>query len=402
MPNFRYRALDGKGTLVDGAMAAASPAEVSRYVESIGLVLIESSALAERASLGLSGLFNRPTAADVSTFTRDLALILGAKARINDALELLAADLDLGRIRPVVLDLRQRVLAGLSFGDALAPHVALFTPTYIALVRVGEAAGALDRVLVVLADERARSEALRRRVADALRYPLFILLAAIGVLTFFLTFVLPQFASVLQDLGARVDPVVGGFLFVSAVLRAHGEMIAVLAAALVAGLWWFGRRPATRARFFAIAAQLPLATAITASYRTALFCRNLSLLLGSGVHLAGTLRILTDIMSSTGDAEVWQQTTEKVRHGAKLADALADTAALPATAIRMLRIGDESGQLPLLAARVAELYESKLQRSLDRIVGIAGPVAIVAISIVVGGLIVSVMTALMSITQMVN
>jgi general secretion pathway protein F len=137
-------------------------------------------------------------------------------------------------------------------------------------------------------------------------------------------------------------------------------------------------------------------------HRTALFCRNLGVLLSSGVALTSTLRILTDIMATTGDVTVWMKTVDRVRHGGKLSDALLDTAALPTMAIRMLRLGEETGQLPMLAGRVAEFYEAKLQRSLDRVVGVAGPLAIVAISIVVGGLIVSVMTALLSVSQIVE
>ena len=137
-------------------------------------------------------------------------------------------------------------------------------------------------------------------------------------------------------------------------------------------------------------------------YRTALFCRNLGILLGSGVTLTTTLRILVDMMATTGSVAIWSKAADRVRHGAKSSDALAETAALPAMAIRMLRLGDETGQLPMLAGRVAEFYEAKLQRTLDRMVGIAGPAAIVVISIVVGGLIVSVMTALLSVSQIVG
>ena len=149
-------------------------------------------------------------------------------------------------------------------------------------------------------------------------------------------------------------------------------------------------------------AKLPLARSVLTFHNTALFCRNLSVLLGSGVHLTPTLRILADIMTSSGQGAVWATTVERVRHGLKFSDALADTAALPAMAVRMLRLGDETGQLPIVAARVAEFYEAKLQRSLDRVVGIAGPAAIIVISVVVGGLIVSVMTALLSVSQVIG
>jgi general secretion pathway protein F len=108
------------------------------------------------------------------------------------------------------------------------------------------------------------------------------------------------------------------------------------------------------------------------------------------------------MMATTGQGDVWADTVDRVRHGLKFSDALADTAVLPAMAVRMLRLGDETGQLPMIAGRVAEFYEAKLQRSLDRLVGIAGPAAIILISFVVGGLIVSIMTALLSVSQVIG
>ena len=143
-------------------------------------------------------------------------------------------------------------------------------------------------------------------------------------------------------------------------------------------------------------------SALDLFYRTSLFCRNLGVLLGSGVNLTATLRILVDIMAVTGGEATWAAAADRVRHGGKLSDALSAASSLPPMAVRMLRLGEETGQLPALAARVAEFYEAKLQRSLDRIVGIVGPLAIVTISTVVGGLIVSVMTALLSVTQLVG
>ena len=137
-------------------------------------------------------------------------------------------------------------------------------------------------------------------------------------------------------------------------------------------------------------------------YRAPLFCRNLGVLLGSGVHLTTALRILVDIMATTGPADIWKEMVDRVRHGGKLSDALSEADVLPPMAVRMLRLGDETGQLPVLAGRVAEFYEAKLQRALDRLVGIAGPAAIIAISLVVGGLIVSVMTALVSVSQLIG
>jgi general secretion pathway protein F len=404
MPNYRYRALNSKGELVSGAIAAAAPGDVAPRVERLGLVLVDNVTLEEGGGPASSifRIFNKPNAEDVTIFTRDLALLLRAGARINDGLELLAADRDFGRLRPVVADIRSHVVAGESFAEALSRHEALFPAMYVALIRVGEASGSLDQVLEVLADERSRTEALKRRLGDAIRYPLFVLGAAGCVLLFFLTFVLPQFASVLQDFGAKVDPIILTFLNFSTFLRSNSDAVLAIVAIVIAGSWLLLRQPGVRAGISHAVARLPAIRQVMMSYRTSLFCRNLGVLLGSGVNLTTTLRILVDMMSTAGPSAVWSDAADRVRHGAKLSDALSDTKALPAMAVRMLRLGDETGQLPVLAGRVAEFYEAKLQRTLDRVVGIAGPAAIIVISIVVGGLIVSVMTALMSVSQIIG
>jgi general secretion pathway protein F len=404
MPNFRYRALTQSGELVDGSISAPTVAEVAHRIEYLGLVPIDT--VEDRAATSPRidfSILSRPRAEDVTIFTRDLALLLRAGARINDGLELLSMDVDIGRLRPTVAKIRAAVLAGESFAEVISRYPSLFPPLYVAMVRVGEASGTLDHILEVIGAERVRAETLRRRVADALRYPAFVLCAACAVLAFFLLFVLPQFASVLRDFDAKIDPFLLAFMGFSGFLRSHGNSVGVALLVALIGGWALLRRPGTRAAMVRAASRLPLVRPMLGYHRAALFCRNLGVLLTSGVPLTTTLRILTDMMAaSTGDATVWTKAVDRVRHGGKLSDALADSAALPSMAVRMLRLGEETGQLPMLAGRVAEFYEAKLQRSLDRIVGIAGPLAIVSISIVVGGLIVSVMTALLSVSQVVG
>jgi general secretion pathway protein F len=404
VPSFRYRALTQSGELVSGSITAPTASEVANRIEYLGLVPVETITEArdsykERLSFSL---LSRPRAEDVTVFTRDLALLLKAGARIDDALDLLAVDIDVGRLRPVVAQIRGRVLAGESLSEALMHHPTLFSPMYVALVRVGETSGALDHILDVLGSERNRGEAMRRKVMDALRYPAFVLFAACGVLSFFLLFVLPQFAAVLQDFNAKLDPIVQTLFDLSKFTRAHLEVIEIIIVILIVSGWLVFRRVAVRARIAGVVTRLPLLNTVVQLHRTALFCRNLGILLGSGVPLTMTLRILVDMIGSGDRSGIWTKAVDRVRHGGKLSDALADTTLLPAMAIRMLRIGEETGKLPELSGNVAEFYESKLQRSLDRIVGITGPVAIILISTIVGGLIVSVMTALLSVTQVIE
>ena len=403
MPNFRYRALTQNGEIVHGTLSAPTPAEVARRIEYLRLLPIETiEDKRTTAGSGGFGLFGRPSTAEVTTFTRDLALLLKAGARLDDALELLASDADVGRLRPVVGKLRAALLSGESLADAVASHPVLFPPMYGALVRVGEVSGTLDQVLDLLGTERTRSEQMRRKLTDAMQYPIFVLIAAACVMLFFILFVLPQFSSVLQDFGAKSDTALSNFIKLSDFLRANATVALLTSAATVAGIWWLLRRPGAGAVVMSGISRIPGIAGVFLFYRTSLFCRNLGVLLGSGVNLTATLRILVDIMAVTGGEATWAAAADRVRHGGKLSDALSAASSLPPMAVRMLRLGEETGQLPALAARVAEFYEAKLQRSLDRIVGIVGPLAIVTISTVVGGLIVSVMTALLSVTQLVG
>jgi general secretion pathway protein F len=396
MPTFQYRALTQVGEVVTGSLDATSMAEVNRRVEYLGLIPIEAAAARNEVKFGGGALaslrLRGPRAEDVTIFTADLALLLHTGARINDALELLASDAEMSRMRPTAAALESSILSGDSFGDAISKYPKIFPPIYVALIRIGESSGALVTVL----------EALARRIGDALRYPAFLLFAAGAVLLFFLNFVLPQFGNIFRDFNAKLDPMLAAFLRLSDLMRSNGHTIVAVSLVSLLAAWFILRRRSTRRPLVAALARLPVVRPIMDYRRTGLFCRNLSLLLSSGVMLTSALRILVETMESTGTAAQWSRIVDKVRHGGKLSDALLETRALPPMAIRTLRLGEDSGQLAMLAGRLADFYEAKLQRSLDRAIGVVGPLAIIVISLIVGGLIVSVMTALLSVYQVVD
>jgi general secretion pathway protein F len=403
MPTFRYRALSQVGEVVSGSIAAPSAAEVGHRIEYLGLIPIDQ--VTEESVAGVKranefAIFSRPRPEDVTIFTGDLALLLRTGARINDALELLAADSDLGRMRATTAKVAAAILSGESFADAIGAHPSVFPAIYVALARVGEASGNLAPILEAVCAERQRAEALRRRLSETLRYPAFLLIGAGGVLVFFLLVVLPQFSNVFKDFNAKLDPVLVTFLGISDFLRDNMDAVAGGVVGLLSVGFLLSRRPAVRAAAKEAVERLPLVSPVLGYRRTALFCRNLGLLLASGVTLPASLRVLADMMAAPGEASIWSQLVDKVRQGGKLSEALAQTRALPAMAVRTLRLGEDSGQLPMLAGRIADFYDAKLQRSLDRLVGFVGPASIIVISLIVGGLIVSVMTALLSVNQM--
>ena len=399
MVQVRYKALDSAGRFTSGTMEGVSEVEVAGRLARTGHVVLETGSgkpAGERSSLFS---FSRAASGrDVTTFLSDLSLVLRAGLPLDEALDLVASE-EKSAIAAVARDLRHSVTGGASFAEAMAGHDRLFGSDVVTMVRVAEAAGTLDKVLKTVAEARARSERMVESISSSLRYPAFLLLAASAVLIFFLVVVVPQFAGVLRDFGAKQTGVVGFVLAASDFLVAEGEVVAAVAAALLlVGLLVF-RRPEMRARLGAFVARLPGLSGIVALRRTAVFCGGLATLLANGVTLTEALRVLGDLPGATGAG--LQRVGEGVRRGKRLVEAIQQEDYLPPLALNMLRLGEETGELAEISRRTADFYETKLTARLERLTGIVGPAAIVGIAVMVGGLIVSILSALLSINQLV-
>jgi general secretion pathway protein F len=169
---------------------------------------------------------------------------------------------------------------------------------------------------------------------------------------------------------------------------------------LILGAWFVFKRPQTRKTMVAAFSSVPGIAGLLGDRRAARLLGTLGLLIENGVALPTALKILRDIVTEPRHAAAAERVHEQVRNGRRFADALAETDLLPPLAVRMLRVGDETGDLASIARHAAQFYEHKLSTGLDRLMGAIGPVVIILVSIVIGGLIVSIMSALLSITDL--
>src|SRR5260221_142759 len=217
----------------------------------------------------------------------------------------------------------------------------------VAAAAPAEVAQRIERLGLVLVDNITLEE--RGGRAEASRYPMFVLAAAGCVLLFFLTFVLPQFASVLQDFGAKVDPIILTFLNFSTFLRNNSDVVLAMVAGVIAGSWLLLRQQGVRRGIANALTRLPAIRQVMMFHRTSLFCRNLGVLLGSGVNLTTTLPFLFGIISVTGSVATWTAAGDRVRHGGKLSDALSASNRLPPMGGGMVRVGGGNGEIPALA-----------------------------------------------------
>ncbi len=292
------------------------------------------------------------------------------------------------------------VMAGESLSGALSHHPELFPPGMLALVAMSEQSGTLPDILSAIATERERALRLKQKAVDALTYPAFLLAAVACVLVFFIGFVLPQFSAVLTDMGTKADPTLLSLLHASTYVGAH-RLEASLLGLMVLGILLVALRSAgRRAAWVGALVRLPVIRSIDDDYRTAAFCRNFGNLTGHGVSLTDAIDLVGRSVARPGTLQIWMRAREDVRQGRRVFDALAGTGDLSTVALRMLRIGEETGQMSALALRAADIFEMRVERRIEKAIGFVGPAAIIVVSLVIGGLIVSVMTALMSVNQL--
>ena len=210
----------------------------------------------------------------------------------------------------------------------------------------------------------------------------------------------PQFEPVFKDLGGRLNAGAAFVLTVSSWLRGNVDMVLGTCLVLVLCGWLVLKRSGARARIVAALASIPGVAGTVRDRRTARIVGTLGLLLANGVALPTALKMLRDVLSDPQAVAALDRLHDQVRNGRRFADALAEVDLLPPLAVRMLKVGDETGDLPAIAAHATQFYEHKLSIGLDRLMGVIGPVAIIIVSLLVGSLVISIMSALLSITEL--
>jgi general secretion pathway protein F len=401
MPKYRYRALDASGQMVAGVIEAASTSAVVPELEKISFIPIEIKDESEPTGFSLRKLFARgPTREEVSGISEDLATLIKGGVTLDRALLILSET----GVRPAVAglmrDLHREISAGHSLAEAVSNHPDLFPKTYAKMVEVAEVAGTLDETLRVIAHERRRGENLRRRISSALAYPAFLIVAAVGVLIFVLVGIIPEFERALAGFQSEEQQ---PFIFgLSRAVRANTDMLGIVAIVVISVLFFTLRTRAARSFFLRVIGRVPGVRELVRHEQTVVFCATLGTLTHSGVDISSGLRLIRDLMRDNRSAEKIDRLVASVRQGHRLSDALLEVNILPPYAVHMLRVGEESGELDSAAMRIAGFYEVRLDRALTRLTAILGPAIIILVSALIAWLIISVITALLSVNELLQ
>ena len=385
MPAFKYDALDAAGKSKTGLVDADHAKAARAQVRALGLVPLEVTPIAQAdASSGQMQFKRRAfSASGLTVWTRQLAGLVGSGLPLERALTALADEAEEPRQRELVAHLKSEVNAGSPFARALATAPKEFDDVYRAVVAAGEQSGALGAVLERLADDLEERQALKAKLMGAMLYPAIVSLIAIVIVTFLVTYVVPQVASVFSN-GKRALPgLTVAMLALSAFVRSYGWLVLVLLALGSVGLSVALKREAFRQRFDAGMLTLPLIGRLARGYNAARFAGTLAMLASAGVPILKALQAAAETLSNRAMRADAMEALVQVREGAPLASALAAKKRFPGLLAMFARLGEQTGQLPTMLDRAARQLGGEVQRRALAVATILEPLLIVVMGVVV-------------------
>ena len=401
MPRYYYKAVKLDGEELEGEQEASDEDALVRKLQAEGLIPIQTRSaggftaqLARRKRRSLS-------AKDVEIVTRQLATLLEASLTLDRSLAVLVGLTTEEHVVKVLTDLQDRVRGGATFSAALEAQDGQFPKLYVNMVRAGEASGALAEVLTRLADYLERSAELRGTVQSALVYPMILLVIAGLSVIMLLVFVVPQFTVLFEDMGAALPLptriVVGAGDFVRGYWWALLVLLAVIAVLVERWL----QDADNRRRFDYQVMALPLFGDLIWKMETARFCHTLSTLLKNGLPLLSGLNLAKEVVDNRKIGDGLDEVGDDLKHGRGMAEPLATREVLPELALQMIRVGEESGTLDAMLAKVADIFDRETKESVQRMLTLLEPALIVGLGIVVAGIIISILMAILGANELV-
>ena len=404
MAFFQYRAADQAGKVVEGVMEADVERSVVLRLREMGCVPLRIAVPSERP---LGGVRQQPLFAkrkvsqqQLLQFTRELGALLAAGLPLDRALSILGGLVEGGELNNVVRSLVEAVRAGKSLAVSMAEHPDVFPKIYINMIRAGEAGGILEGVLRYLTDYLESTQALREDIKSALIYPMILAGAAGLSLLVLFVFVIPKFAAIFRDNSKALPLITKAVIGFSQFLAQYGWIaLLVLGAALVSALFYI-RSPEGRGEWDRLSLRAWLLGDLLRKFETARFSRTLSALLKGGVPLLEALGTVQGVVGNRLLARAVGQVQVRVREGKGMARPLSESGLFPPLALNMIAVGEETGKLEGMLTEVAAYYDQEVKRSTRRLTALLEPALILAMGLIIGIVVISMLLAIFSINDL--
>jgi general secretion pathway protein F len=406
MPVFEYKALDGRGKTVEGLKEADSPKTLRATLRREDIFLTEvlgqkeADAAAKREVSVRRFIGARISALDVAITTRQLAVLVGAGVPLVEALNALVDQVDHERMKRVISDVKQRVNEGSSLADALAIHPRVFTTLYINMIRAGESSGALEIVLVRLADFTESQARLRSKVIGTLTYPAAMLAIGVVIMGILFTVVIPKITKIFDETRVTLPWTTRALIGFSSTIH---DWWWLFLAVFACGVWLaerYRRTPNGQSAWDKWVLTAPVFGSLIRQIAIARFSRTLGTLLKSGVPLLTSLDIVKNILGNVRLQKVIEEARDAIKEGESIAAPLKRSGEFPPLVYHMVAIGERTGQLEEMLNNVANAYEAQVETKIGALTSLLEPFMIVGMGVVVAFIVFSILMPILQINNL--
>ncbi len=404
MPLYRYKAVTDPGDILEGDMEAPSRAAVIDHLRAQGYLPIRAD---EAAAGGLLALLKRDIGRrkvlshrDKTMIIRETATLLRAGLPVDQTLDVLVKFAEKPAARDVLKRVVDKVRGGTSLADAMAAQGDTFDRFSIGMVRAGEAGGALDVALTRTADFMERSQKARQSFKSALLYPAILLLSAVISIAIMVTVVIPNFQQIFTDAGFDLPLPTRIVMGAGTAAQRFWWLPLALIAGAAAIISARRRTSEGRVDLARRLLRVPLIGDLLTKAEVARFGFTLGMLLANGVPLVAALAVAREAVDNAAIAAAVSEVEKQVKEGKSFAVPLAESGMFPTLATHLVRIGEESGKLEDMLFRVADIYDGEVQRATQRLLTLLVPVLTLVMAVLIGGIIISILMPMLSISQL--
>ncbi len=404
MAQFLYHATDQSGAVKKGTMDAPNEATVIARLREQKLLPLTITATTGKKTgtqnVKFSRLFQRVSRKDVMDFTSKLSILTDAGVQLDRSLAISTDLTENEKFKDVIRDVRRLVQSGASFGDALAKYPKIFSRLYINMVRSGETGGVLDTILQRLAGFLESSQALREEIVSASIYPALLIIVGSVVVGVMVTFVLPKFTVIFVNMGADLPLPTKILVSMTNFLKQSWFFILAGIALAVAGFKQYIQTDEGRMAWDKFKLKIPMVGGLLQKIEVARFARTLGTLVRSGVHILPALSIVKEVLTNEVISSSLLRVYSRLKEGGGLSGPLKETGVFPPLAVHMIAVGEETGSVESMLLKVADTYENDVRVSIKRVMALIEPALIIVMGGVIGFVVVAMLLAVFSISDM--
>jgi type IV pilus assembly protein PilC len=402
---YEYAVRDRAGKIVKGRVDAANEAAVAGRLREMGMAALSINEVKNTGlsrEISFAGLGDKITLKDIAIASRQLATMISSGLSLIRSLAILADQTESKPLAKVVAQVRNDVETGVAFSVALGRHPVVFPPLMINMVRAGEIGGFLDEVLLSIATNFESEVKLRNKVKSAMTYPVVVFIIAILAVVGMLLFIVPIFQNIFEGLGGSLPPATQFLVFLSGVMKWAALPLAI--AVGIFAVWWGKHKNdrAIREKLDPVKLKMPVFGKLFQKIAIARFTRNFGAMIHAGVPILQALEIVGETSGNIVIERATKAVQESVRTGHSLAGPLADHPVFPPMVTQMMAVGEDTGALDTMLAKVADFYDQEVESTTEQLTSLIEPIMIVVLGGLIGGMIVALYMPIFSISELVQ